>query len=72
MGRGRRIKEITCHEHKIQLLISHHRGQTLDHCQPGLFEASTMIGIAHPGIGLADLPVRRVQKANQARNPKQR
>jgi hypothetical protein len=50
----------------------HQQRHALDHSNPNLLEASAVIWINHPGIGLADLPVRRVQKANQAQDLKQR
>ena len=73
-GASRRwgIKEVTRHQNEIQLLLLHQRHQALDHCNSNLFEAGAVIGINDPAIGLTDLPVRCVQKANQARNPKQR
>ena len=71
-GLRRGIKEITRHQNKIQLLLLHQRHQALNHRNSNLFQAGAVIGINDPAIGLTDLPVRCVQKANQARNPKQR
>ena len=71
-GWRRGIEEVTRHQNEIQLLLLHQRRQALNHRNSNLFEAGAVIGINDPAIGLTDLPVRRVQKANQARNPKQR
>ena len=71
-GRSWGIKKVARHQHEIQLLLLHQRRQALNHRNSNLFQAGAVIGINDPAIGLTDLPVRCVQKANQARNPKQR
>ena len=63
--RTRRIEQVTGDEHQLDAMLSHQGSHAADRIESGLSQPGAIVWITDPAVGLADLPVRGVENANQ-------
>ena len=60
-GNGAGIKQIPCHQNRVDRLLTHNLGDAPDHFNALLLQASLFLAIVDPAVRLADLPISCVE-----------